>query len=210
MHRGSHLVWPPCASPDKEEHSWMPFSCSVIFRQISLWCADMGFRGAAAIPVRGWSYPRAALSKPEVQSPRIFNCAGVLRAPCAPHWQRNMIPPSSHCCWNSCGLECCFPILNKNLHLWELISLFRVCSWTVNRLWSPNLSSEESRVGLFPWARSGSSGTPQQELSWAGSGVQVWKGRFIFFLSLNFGKQNRRLKVCKTSSLLPNCFLKCP
>lgn len=121
--------------------------------------------------------------------------------------------PSSHCCWSSCGLECCLPILNKNLHLWELISLFRVCSWTVNRLWSPNLSSDESRVGLFPWALSGPPGTPQQalqELSWAGSGVQVWKGRLIFFLSLNFGKQNRRLKGCKTSSLLPNCFFKCP
>lgn len=175
-----------------------------------------GIWGRSCNSCLGKILPRAALSKPEMESPRIFNCAGVLWAPCASHWQRNMIPPppsSSHCCWSSCGLECCLPILNKNLHLWELISLFRVCSWTVNRLWSPNLSSDESRVGLFPWAHSVPSGTSQQalqELSWAGSGVQVWKGRFIFFLSLNFGKQNRRLKGCKTFSLLPNCFFKCP
>lgn len=158
-----------------------------------------GIWGRSCSSCWGWSYPRAALSKPEMHmTPRIFDCAGVLWAPGAPHWHRNAIPPpSSHCCWSSCGLECCLSILNKNLHLWELISLFRVCSWTVNRLWSPNLSSDESRVGLFPWAHSGPSGTPQQalqELTWAGKGVQVRQGRFIFFSFSQLWKTKQKTK----------------
>lgn len=43
MHQGSHLVWPPCASPDNENHSWMPFSSLVISRfhsDVLIW--DLG------------------------------------------------------------------------------------------------------------------------------------------------------------------------
>lgn len=126
-----------------------------------------GIWGRSCNSCWGWSNPRAALSKAEMQSPRIQDCAGVLWAPCAPRWQRNLIPPPPTAAGAPGAWSAAF-ISNKNLHLWELISLFRVCSWTVNRLRSPNLSSDGS-VGLFPWAHSGASGTAQQalqELSW--------------------------------------------
>lgn len=168
-----------------------------------------GIWGRSCNSCWGWSNPRAALSKPEMQSPRIQDSWSAVSPLCSTLTEEPDLP-SSHCCCSSWGLECCLTIWNKNLHLWELISLFRVCSWTVNRLWSPNLSSDGS-VGLFPWGHSGASGTPLLCRSSAELGMQCRSEKedlFFFFLS-TLENKIEELTGCKTCSLLPNCFLKC-